>query len=136
MALAAATTAALVLTTGSVAVAANLGILGSESKEPVGKLGVDTVADLSAPVDPVVVTVDEIVPVPVTDPAPDDLQAVPAPAGSGDDQNEVERSDDVPAPAPTVAPVAPTPSPTIADHHEDDHGTTSTEPPEHEPADD
>ena len=68
MALAAAGTAALVLSTGSVAVAANLGILGAEAKEPVGKLEVESIADLSGTsttVDPIVVTVDEIVPVPM-----------------------------------------------------------------------
>ncbi len=72
MALTFAGTAAIVLTAGSAAVAANLGILGSANQEPVGQLDANSVADLtpttSTTVAPVVVTIDEIVPVPVETP--------------------------------------------------------------------
>jgi hypothetical protein len=72
MALTFAGTAAIVLTAGSAAVAANLGILGSANQEPVGQLDANSVADLSptttSSVAPIVVTIDEIVPVPVETP--------------------------------------------------------------------
>jgi hypothetical protein len=104
--------AAIVLTAGSAAVAANLGILGAASKEPVGQLDANTVADLSAPVtslDPIVVTVDEIVEVPVEDPAPvapaveSDDDKGPAVSGSGSGS-----SSDSGSPRTTVAPTTPT----------------------------
>jgi hypothetical protein len=81
MALTFAGTAAIVLTAGSAAVAANLGILGSANQEPVGRLDANSVADLSATttttVAPIVVTIDEIVPVEVPDTSP--LETSPPP---------------------------------------------------------
>jgi hypothetical protein len=100
-------TAAIVLTAGSAAVAANLGILSSASKEPVGQLSANTVADLSAPVttvEPIVVTVDEIVPVPV-DPEPTTAAGAVA---SDDDHEAPDVSSSGPQPRPTT--VAPTPT--------------------------
>jgi hypothetical protein len=67
LALAAAVSVALVVSAGTTAVAANLGILRSAADEPVGQLDAKSIADSSsgdAPA-PVVVTVDEIVEVPV-----------------------------------------------------------------------
>lgn len=101
-------TAAIVLTAGSAAVAANLGILSSASKEPVGQLDANTVSELSAPVtsiEPIVVTVDEIVPVPV-EPEP---AAVPA-AVENDDHESSAVSGSGAQPMPTT--VAPTATPT------------------------
>ncbi len=66
-ALALAGTAALVLTTGSAAAAANLGILSTDRREPVGALDASAVSALAEPSDPGFVIVDEIVPVPVPD---------------------------------------------------------------------
>jgi hypothetical protein len=84
MALTFAGTAAIVLTAGSAAVAANLGILGSANQEPVGQLDANSVADLSpttsTSVAPIVVTIDEIVPVPVETPPE---TTPPAVSGSG-----------------------------------------------------
>ncbi|HEY6533866.1 MAG TPA: hypothetical protein VIY72_16275 [Acidimicrobiales bacterium] len=143
IALAAAGTAALVLSTGTAAVAANLGILGHGTSEPVGELNAQTVAELSptAAVEPVVVTVDEIVPIPVADPTPsvgsDDLD------DDHDDDHFDDDSDDPVAPGPFVQP-APQPVPTTTysdsdddhddDHYDDDHETEHEE--EHEEVED
>ncbi len=68
-ALALAGTAALVLTTGTAAAAANLGILSTDRREPVGALDASAVSALAETSDPGFVVVDEIVPVPVPDTA-------------------------------------------------------------------
>lgn len=118
MALTFAGTAAIVLTAGSAAVAANLGILGSASNEPVGQLDASTVAELSGPtttVAPIVVTVDEIVPVPVETPPQEAPAAVPS-----DDRGDDDHAPAAPAPAP-VATTAPRATSTTTVKVEDDH---------------
>jgi hypothetical protein len=117
--------AAIVLTAGSAAVAANLGILTSASQEPVGQLDANTVAELSTPVtsvDPIVVTVDEIVEVPIDDPAPADSPAPVAPSSDsssgGGYSGYVASSQSGVSSAPAVTPPAPT---TIVSPHESDH---------------
>jgi hypothetical protein len=87
--------AAIVLTAGSAAVAANLGILSSASQEPVGKLDASSVAELTTPVtslDPVVVTQDVIIEVPV-----DETTTIPAPAPDNDDSPAVGGSSSGPS---------------------------------------
>jgi hypothetical protein len=120
--------AAIVLTAGSAAVAANLGILTSASHEPVGQLDANTVAELSTPVtsiDPIVVTVDEIVEVPIDDPAPADSPAPVAPpsdsssgGGYSGYSGYVASSQSGVSSAPAVTPPAPT---TTVSPHESDH---------------
>jgi hypothetical protein len=141
LALAAAVSAALVVSAGTAAVAANLGILRSAADEPVGQLDAKTVADSVADtlLAPVVVTVDEIVEVPVPGDAPtggagarpdggeledDDLPGVgeSAPAGAGGGSTEV-------APAPSVTVRA-------DDEHEQEHEHEYEHEDEHEDDDD
>jgi hypothetical protein len=125
IALVAAGTAALVLATGSAAVAANLGMLASDPEAPVGELDAQSVAGLTTAVEPVVVTVDEIVPVPVPDPSP---------ADDVDDDSQGSGPEGFPGSgAPGSVDGAPTPTvtspPTVRsetrdgddDHDDDDH---------------
>jgi len=126
--------AAIVLTAGGAAVAANLGILGTASQEPVGRLDANTVSDLSSPVtsiDPIVVTIDEIVPVPVDEPttvAPGDDRGHDRDDDRGDDADG-RRDGSGPGPRPTPTTAAPT-STTVGTSNsgpgrvDDDHGDT------------
>jgi hypothetical protein len=112
-----------VLGTGTAAVAANLGMLGSEPGERVGELDAQNVTDLTTPVEPVVVTVDEFVPVPVTDPTPsddvdddrdDDTQGAGSSGSSGTG-----------SPGSVAVPPGPTTPPTVLsqfDDRDDDYG--------------
>lgn len=116
------------LSTGTAAVAANLGILGHDTSEPVGELNAQTVAELapSTDVEPVVITVDEIVPVPMPDATPpvgsDDLDDD---RGRGFDDDSDDDSDGAGTPGPFAQP-APQPVPATTysdsdDDHDDDH---------------
>lgn len=104
MALTFAGTAAIVLTAGSAAVAANLGILGSANQEPVGQLDANSVAELSATtstsIEPIVVTIDEIVPVPVETPP---AAAPPVAGSSSGDSSGSGSSGGTAATTPTTA---------------------------------
>ena len=136
MALTLAGTAAIVLTAASGAVAANLGILGaSSSTGNVGTLDAQTVSQLAttsppSSIDPVVVTVDQVVPVPVDepgsqDPAPQGSQA-PAPSGTSGGAPAVSTP---PAPTVTTAPPATYHDDSHESEHEaehEDHSSSST----------
>jgi hypothetical protein len=133
MALTFAGTAAIVLTAGSAAVAANLGILGSANQEPVGQLDANSVADLSAAtttsVEHIVVTVDEIIPVPVETPTTVAPPVVAGPSTGSGTSSGSGGTDQAPAATPTTAPRVDNSGPgSIDDDHgddeEDDHSGT------------
>jgi len=121
--------AAIVLTAGSAAVAANLGILSSASSPAVGQLDAKTASELSTPatsLDPIVITQDEIIEVPVEEttiaPGP-----APAPAPESDDAPAVSGSK--PGPSSSSGPgsggVSPTTAPRVDNSgpgSNDDHG--------------
>jgi len=131
LALTAAASAAIVVVAGSAAVAANLGILRSAAEEPVGQLDASSVASLTPttePQDPVVVTVDEIVevPVPADDATASPVTDAPAPgspafAGGDDDHGDVRGTGSA---GPVVAPPPPAPSAAVTTttaRRDDDH---------------
>ena len=110
--------------------AANLGILGSASRSRSGKLDASTVADLSTPVttiEPIVVTVDEIVEVPGRRPSP---VAPSAPVGRPAAPTMAAAAPVRPVSGTTPAPAAPRP-PSLAPSRSgsgsiDDHVVTTT----------
>lgn len=136
LALTLAGTAAIVMTAASGALAANLGILGASSGNGnVGTLDAKSVSEMAgeatttttAPQEPVVVTVDQVVPVPVDDPAPAPTTTpAPAPAPA---PRAVAAETEAPAPATTVTapPTTAAPAPAVShdDHEEHEGGQTS-----------
>jgi len=122
MALTLAGTAAVVLSAGTAAMAANLGILSAGAKEdPVGKLDAQNVSDLvtttTAPAAPVVVYVDTY------DTTPD-----AAPADEPDPAAATDSSEPTEAPAALAASPAPAPSSSASPStkHESEHKEAET----------